>query len=127
MRDTERSGLRRILWLKRVGAWLPIVGLAVAARARGPARGALLPGAAAVLLMFVAAALDGPVARYRYPADPIIGLMAAGGAIGLAGRAISAARRVVGRGDGEARGPVLRHLGLGRADPGLGTLDHGSI
>src|SRR5438874_8197534 len=29
MRDTERRGLCRILWLKRVGAWLPIVGLAV--------------------------------------------------------------------------------------------------
>ena len=66
--------------------WLPLlslVGLAAALLARGPARGAAVSGLAALMLMLIAAALDGPVARYRYPADPLIALMAAGGLIGL--------------------------------------------
>lgn len=75
--------------------WLPflsLLGLAVALAGRGPVRGAAVLGFAALLLMLVAAALDGPVPRYRYPADPLIALLAAGGALWLAQRAIRLAR-----------------------------------
>jgi hypothetical protein len=42
-------------------------------------RPALLPGAAVLALLLASAALDGPVERYRYPLDPSIALLAAGG------------------------------------------------
>jgi 4-amino-4-deoxy-L-arabinose transferase-like glycosyltransferase len=42
-------------------------------------RAALLPGAAVLALLLASAALDGPVERYRYPLDPTIALLAAGG------------------------------------------------
>lgn len=70
--------------------WLPllsVVGLGVALLSRGRARGALIYGLAALLLMLAAAAFDGPVPRYRYPADPSIALLAVGGALALLGRA----------------------------------------
>ena len=61
---------------------LALVGLLLAATT--PAlRPALLPGLAALLLVLTAAALDGPVARYRYPADPFITLTAIGGLVGI--------------------------------------------
>jgi 4-amino-4-deoxy-L-arabinose transferase-like glycosyltransferase len=66
--------------------WLPLlslVGLAAALLSRGPARGAAVLGMASLVLMFVAAALNGPVPRYRYPVDPYLGLLAAGGALSL--------------------------------------------
>jgi hypothetical protein len=40
---------------------------------------ALLPGAVVLGLLLASAALDGPVERYRYPLDPNIALLAAGG------------------------------------------------
>jgi 4-amino-4-deoxy-L-arabinose transferase-like glycosyltransferase len=70
--------------------WLPslsVVGLGVALLSRGRARWALVYGLAALLLMLAAAAFDGPVPRYRYPADPYIALLAVGGALALLGRA----------------------------------------
>jgi hypothetical protein len=42
-------------------------------------RPALLPAAAVCLLLLASAALDGPVERYRYPLDPLISVVAAGG------------------------------------------------
>jgi hypothetical protein len=42
-------------------------------------RPALLLSLAVVGLLVTCAALDGPVVRYRYPADPLIALVAAGG------------------------------------------------
>ena len=62
---------------------LALLGLGVAA-AFAPYRAAVVPGLAALLILLASAALDGPVARYRYPIDPLIGLFAAGGVIGLA-------------------------------------------
>ena len=40
---------------------------------------ALLPGTIVLALLLASAALDGPVERYRYPLDPSIALLAAGG------------------------------------------------
>jgi hypothetical protein len=65
---------------------LALLGLGAALLSGGPARGAAVLGLAALILMLVAAAFDGPVPRYRYPADPYIGLLAAGGALAV-GRA----------------------------------------
>ena len=67
---------------------LALIGLAAAVLL--PAlRPALLIGLAAAAMILASAALDGPVPRYRYPADPLIALLAAGGVI-------TAARGVVG-------------------------------
>lgn len=57
-------------------------------------RAALLPGAAALLVLVASAALDGPVERYRYPVDPLIALLAAGGSSGGLWLLIDQARRV---------------------------------
>ena len=87
--------------------WLPLLALAgfgLALGARGPARGAAVLGLAALLLMLAAAAFDGPVPRYRYPADPYLALLAAGGALGLARLVVSGFAFRVSRG----RGPVSR-------------------
>ncbi|MFN8521720.1 MAG: glycosyltransferase family 39 protein [Chloroflexota bacterium] len=45
------------------------------------ARPALVFGVTALGVILVSAALDGPVARYRYPVDPLITLNAAGGGV----------------------------------------------
>jgi 4-amino-4-deoxy-L-arabinose transferase-like glycosyltransferase len=45
-------------------------------------RAALLPAATVGALLLAQAALDGPVERYRYPLDPLIALLAAGGLFG---------------------------------------------
>jgi 4-amino-4-deoxy-L-arabinose transferase-like glycosyltransferase len=45
-------------------------------------RVALLPSATVGVLLLAQAALDGPVERYRYPVDPLIALVAAGGLLG---------------------------------------------
>ena len=42
-------------------------------------RPALAPAATAIVLVVAAAALDGLVWRFRYPADPAIAVVAAGG------------------------------------------------
>lgn len=60
------------------------LGLALAG-GMGRYRTALLPGLGAVGLLVLSAALDGPVERYRYPLDPLISVVAAGGLSGAAG------------------------------------------
>jgi hypothetical protein len=59
-------------------------------------RPALLPAAATIALLLAGAALDGPVERYRYPLDPLIMILAAGGylsALPTLARAVRARRR----------------------------------
>ncbi|MCC7104432.1 MAG: glycosyltransferase family 39 protein [Chloroflexi bacterium] len=53
----------------------------VAAVASSRARPALLPALAAIGLIVASAALDGPVERYRYPVDPSISVLVAGGLV----------------------------------------------
>ncbi|MCC7368886.1 MAG: glycosyltransferase family 39 protein [Chloroflexi bacterium] len=62
----------------------------VAASAR--LRPALLLSLSALALIVTCAALDGPVVRYRYPADPLIALVAAGALTWAVGRLIEATR-----------------------------------
>lgn len=45
-------------------------------------RGALLPLGVAAAMILASAALDGPVYRYRYPVDPLLAILAAGGLAG---------------------------------------------
>ncbi len=85
----------------QLGALVPtlaLVGLGLAALLPSQ-RPALLPGAAALLLVLASAFLDGPVPRYRYPVDPLLGLFVAGGVVtlarlglGVVGRWVSANR-----------------------------------
>jgi hypothetical protein len=81
---TEQASAETAQWLTEIfqpaalGPILPVLagfGLALAAVA---ARPALVPGLAALGILLASAALDGPVPRYRYPLDPLIGLFAAG-------------------------------------------------
>jgi hypothetical protein len=55
---------------------------------------ALLLSVSVLALLLTCAALDGPVVRYRYPADPLIALVAAGGVTWAAG---FARQRLAGR------------------------------
>lgn len=55
-------------------------------------RPALLPAAAAAALILAAAALDGPVPRFRYPVDPLIAVVAAGGVVATLAIAARGAR-----------------------------------
>jgi Dolichyl-phosphate-mannose-protein mannosyltransferase len=82
--STEQASTETAQWLTEIfqpaalGPVLPVLaglGLALAAVA---ARPALVPGLAALGILLASAALDGPVPRYRYPLDPLIGLFAAG-------------------------------------------------
>ena len=56
-------------------------------------RPALLPFLVTFVLMAASAALVGDVPRYRYPVDPLMYVLAAGGLVGLASLAIGLARR----------------------------------
>jgi 4-amino-4-deoxy-L-arabinose transferase-like glycosyltransferase len=56
-------------------------------------RPALLLSLSVLALLITCAALDGPVVRYRYPADPLIALVAAGGVAWAAGRLAELTRR----------------------------------
>ena len=57
-------------------------------------RPALLPAATALVLILAAAAFDGLVWRFRYPADPLIAVVAAGGVAAPLVLASGAARRL---------------------------------
>ena len=88
-----------------LGPILPVLaGMGLLLAAATPSlRPALLPGLAALALLLTSAALDGPVPRYRYPADPFITLTAVGGLVGIVALA---ARRIARHGWTDAsRGP----------------------
>lgn len=55
-------------------------------------RPALLLSLSTLALLLTCAALDGPVVRYRYPADPLIALVAAGALTWAVGRAVELLR-----------------------------------
>jgi hypothetical protein len=75
-------------------------------------RPALLPFLVAFILLAASAALVGDVPRYRYPVDPLMYVLAAGGLIGLASLLVSLAHRdskpllPLGEGRGEGAGPA---------------------
>jgi 4-amino-4-deoxy-L-arabinose transferase-like glycosyltransferase len=96
--QNEAEALASIFRPTRV-AW-PIALLCVVAAALALAvpayRSALLPFGVALILLATSAALVGDVPRYRYPVDPLMYALAAGGivgTIGLAWRALGRLRR----------------------------------
>jgi 4-amino-4-deoxy-L-arabinose transferase-like glycosyltransferase len=63
----------------RLGPILPILaGLGTVLAARRFGLDGLIPALVALFLIAAPATLDGPVARYRYPADPLLTLLAVG-------------------------------------------------
>jgi hypothetical protein len=78
---------------RRPIAWLFGLGVVLALVVRRWRLG-LAPAAVAVVLVVAAAALDGLVWRFRYPADPLIAVVAAGGLTASATLVWGAARRL---------------------------------
>jgi hypothetical protein len=93
-------------------ALLFAAGLVLAALGR-PGRLGLLPGATVLLMLVANAALSGPEPRFRYPLDPLIAIVAAGGLVGLAGVVVRAGRPVLGR-RRRTEQPEVRRPGDGR-------------
>jgi hypothetical protein len=100
--DDFRAASRLLGWYQPARfAPLPLLLFAVgllAAAAVPLWRPALLPGLAALALIFASAALDGPQERYRYPADPAILVVMAGGLVAMAvalSRVLGRVRRVL--------------------------------
>ena len=87
-RDADfRAAARQLGWYQPAHfAPLPLLlfALGLAASLVFPRwRPAILPGLAATMLVIASAALDGPQERYRYPADPAIGVMIGGGVVAV--------------------------------------------
>jgi hypothetical protein len=73
------EALTQMVQPARLGALLPILALlGLILGARDPSRRiVLLPAAVTLTLVSLAAALDGPVPRYRYPVDPLLAVCVA--------------------------------------------------
>ena len=95
----ERSNANRLVQIYQparyssVRAVLVLLGVVLACLV-GRYRSALLPAGAAVALLLISAALNGPVERYRYPVDPLISVVAAGGLTGAVALLWSLAGRI---------------------------------
>jgi 4-amino-4-deoxy-L-arabinose transferase-like glycosyltransferase len=97
-RPTQHTGALVVLFLAGMAAAL----------LRPHPRPALLPALVVLVLLAASAALVGDVPRYRYPIDPLLYAVAAGGLTSLAGLGLAAARRVRADLGARASGP-LRH------------------
>lgn len=108
-RPSQISGILAVLFL---------VGLA-AAVARPAARPALVPSGVTLILLAASAALVGAVPRYRYPVDPLLYVVAAGGLTTLVGLAVAWARRLT--------APPGSRSGRGQSDASLHDVQSGDI
>jgi hypothetical protein len=82
----EADALVGVLQPSRLGlVWLALFGLGCLATLLGPAlfRYAFLPALWAIGLLLIGVAFVGPVLRYRYPAEPYLSLLVAGGIVWL--------------------------------------------
>lgn len=91
----EAGQLAHIFRPSRFAWWIVGLGLvgAVLSLVVRAYRPALLPFLVALVLIVVSAMLVGDVPRYRFPVDPLMYVMAAGGAVGLVRVAVRLARR----------------------------------
>jgi hypothetical protein len=96
---TEAEALINVFQPSRLGPVIPLLALVGAVGlALGIGSRAARPGSAAFLalvvvgLLLAAVALVAPIARYRYPAEPLLSLLAAGGLTTL----VALARRAIG-------------------------------
>ncbi|MGE3272020.1 MAG: hypothetical protein AB7P40_24920, partial [Chloroflexota bacterium] len=110
----EAEALVNIFQSARLGPTIPllaligVVGLAVGMGTRRPRPGvAAFLGLVGVGLLLAAVAMVAPLARYRYPIEPLLGLLAAGGLTTL----VELGRRAVIR--GSAR-PAALHVSTGQ-------------
>jgi hypothetical protein len=109
--QNEAEALASIFRPTRVAWWivaLDVVGL-VLALIVPRYRPALLPFLVTFILLAASAALVGDVPRYRYPVDPLMYVLAAGGLVGLVSLAIHALRRrpaLSGPARSASRGPL---------------------
>ncbi|MFN8636372.1 MAG: glycosyltransferase family 39 protein [Chloroflexota bacterium] len=89
------------LWQPALWAPLPLVlfALGIATSCLASWRPGLLLGATVVVLCLASAALNGPQERYRYPADPAIAVLMAGGIAALATVGWGWSRRFANRSD----------------------------
>ncbi len=86
------AGLYQPGRLGRLLLVLFLIGLAFSAAAV-PNRLALLPAVSVLAMLVLTSALAGPEARFRYPLDPLIAVVAAGGLVGAASAVRSLVRR----------------------------------
>lgn len=102
----------------RFDVFLPFLALigVLAAAANRASRVALIPAGTVLILVVVSAALDGPVARYRYPLDPLLAVCSAS-ALALLPQAYSALAVRLGRLGG--RGSVAGRTVLDAERPAL--------
>jgi 4-amino-4-deoxy-L-arabinose transferase-like glycosyltransferase len=107
------SQLLRI-WQPSTWAPLPLIlfGLGLVMSLGAGRRAGLLVGAVVVFLIVASAALNGPQERYRYPVDPAIAVLMAGGVISLVGVLVSRSMFVR---SVAASGPL--HPTMGPLDP----------
>jgi 4-amino-4-deoxy-L-arabinose transferase-like glycosyltransferase len=87
-------------------------------------RPVLAPAAAALVLVLAAAALDGLVWRFRYPADPAIAVVVAGGLFGPLALAWSALARY--RHSRRDRGSVAPLMPSREGDADAGSIERGA-
>jgi 4-amino-4-deoxy-L-arabinose transferase-like glycosyltransferase len=87
-------------------------------------RAALVPAATALVLVLAAAALDGLVWRFRYPADPAIAVVVAGGLFGPLALAWSALDRY--RHSRRDRGAVAPLTPSREGDADAGSIERGA-
>jgi 4-amino-4-deoxy-L-arabinose transferase-like glycosyltransferase len=84
--DDFRAASRLLVWYQPARfAPIPLilfVAGSVSALVARRWRPALVPAVAVLAIVLASAALDGPQERYRYPADPAISVMVAGGVVG---------------------------------------------
>jgi hypothetical protein len=87
------SQLLRV-WQPSLWAPLPLIlfGLGLVGALAGYGRPGLALGAAVAFLIVASAALNGPQERYRYPVDPAIAVLMAGGVASLAAMLVSIVR-----------------------------------
>jgi len=96
---SEANALVNLYQPSRLGLVLPLLALvgSVALVARGRGGVGVFLGLTAFGLLLAGVTLVAPLPRYRYPAEPLLGLLAAGGLAWLAGLAIRGVARATGR------------------------------
>jgi hypothetical protein len=112
--DARAANTLLKVWQPALWAPLPLLlfGLGVLVSLLPGWRPGLLLGASVVFLMVASAALNGPQERYRYPADPAIAVLMAGGLMAV----VVTAWHAIGRRGALTPQPPLPTVGEGKRD-----------
>jgi 4-amino-4-deoxy-L-arabinose transferase-like glycosyltransferase len=117
---TQQNEIARAEWIARIfrpTAWWRVITLlfvvgAIVAVVRPTGRQALLPALVAFCLIAFSAALVGAVERYRFPADPLVYAVAAGGLLSVLGLIARGVARFGGGQRSAAAGTDLETTGV---------------